>query len=125
MLRRQKVICLVRQVNFLPESAFGADSFTVFIQPLCAFTCVNVSTQVDNPKHWQPHCLAAQKYSSHYPSLQRQTVAAQVVGELETVTYVSVPGKKIGILKTFFLFFSFFFIAYVAGEKRNAGGGGG
>lgn len=40
------------------------------------------------------HKNTAQKYSSHYPSLPRQNVAAQVVGELETVTYVSVSGKK-------------------------------
>ena len=52
------------KVIFLPESAIGADSLTVFIQPLCAITCINIGVHVQNPKHWQAnHCLDTQKYA--------------------------------------------------------------
>ena len=106
-------------------------SLTVFIQPLRTFTYVNVSTQVDNPKHWQPHCLAAQKYSTKIQLTKIQLTLPQ-----PSETECGCPSgwgignshirfcvwEKIGILKTFFFIF---FIAYVAKEKRNAGGGGG
>ena len=37
------------RVLFLPESAFSADSLTVFVQPLCAITCINICVHVTNP----------------------------------------------------------------------------
>ena len=75
-------------------------SYSVHTAPVCVHIC----SQVHNPKHQQQHCLAAQRYSSHCPNLHRQNVAAQVVGELETVTYIFVSGEKMGILKTFSFF---------------------
>ena len=76
-------------------------SYSVHTAPVCVHIC----SQVHNPKHQQQHCLAAQRYSSHCPNLHRQNVAAQVVGELETVTYIFVSGEKMGILKKFFFFY--------------------
>ena len=35
-----------------PESVFSAALRTIFVQPLCAIACINISTHSNNPSHW-------------------------------------------------------------------------
>ena len=48
----------VRNGIFPQESAFNADSLTVFVQPPCAITCIYSCANVKDRKQWQPYyCL--------------------------------------------------------------------
>ena len=56
----------VWQGMYLPESASGADSLTVDIQPLCSTACINICVHVKNPKCWQSyHWMHENNYNNN------------------------------------------------------------
>ena len=67
---------------FFLATIYSALSLMVFVQPLCAIGHINICAHIKTSKRWQLH----PKYSTHKVNPQRWSVAAQLAGELMTVT---------------------------------------
>ena len=64
---------------FLSQSATSADSLTVFAQPMCAVTCLNISVHVKHPKHLQPCCMLGDIKILHIPIWRGSAALAAAV----------------------------------------------
>ena len=88
---------LMQQGIFLPESTFGADSLTVFVQPLCAITWLNICVQVKNPQTLAATpFLHTQKYCTHW---QEWVALLFWLLCLAQVRWPKFPSGRNGVLK--------------------------
>ena len=51
--------------GFFSQSQLTAKTLTVFAQPPCAVTCVNICAHTDNPKHRKPTTVWAHRHATH------------------------------------------------------------